>query len=60
MAYGEFSTKKKLSSHACLTPPPQRKGYHSEAMSAGKADALHTLLERLLENTPGTFIILMQ
>ena len=32
---------------------PQRKGYHSEAMSAGKADALHTLLERLLENTPG-------
>ena len=30
----------------------QRNGYNSEAMSAGKADALHTLLERLLENTP--------
>lgn len=30
----------------------QRGGYYSEAMSAGKADALHTLLERLLEKTP--------
>ena len=30
----------------------QRNGYNSEAMSAGKADALHTLLERLLESTP--------
>jgi len=30
----------------------QRLGYHSEAMSAGKADALYTLLERLLDNRP--------
>merc|ERR1712059_200602 len=29
-----------------------RSGYHSEAMSAGKADALYTLLERLLDNRP--------
>lgn len=29
-----------------------RTGYHSEAMSAGKADALYTLLERLLDNRP--------
>merc|ERR1712107_615316 len=30
----------------------QRNGYNCEAMSAGKADALHTLLERLLDGTP--------
>jgi len=30
----------------------QRLGYNSEAMSAGKADALYTLLERLLDNRP--------
>merc|ERR1719225_34383 len=30
----------------------QRLGYHSEAMSAGKADALYTLLERMLDDTP--------
>jgi len=30
----------------------QRVGSHREAMSAGKADALYTLLERLLDNRP--------
>merc|ERR1719445_2983467 len=30
----------------------QRMGTHREAMSAGKADALYTLLERLLDNRP--------
>jgi hypothetical protein len=30
----------------------QRHGDHSDAMSAGKAAALHSLLERLLERTP--------
>jgi len=30
----------------------QRMGYNSEAMSAGKADALYTLLERMLDNRP--------
>ena len=35
-----------------FTQEYQRLGHHNEAMSAEKADALYTLLERLLDDRP--------